>query len=303
MARTRRTIPTLVAVGAAALVALGVGGALAQSDTDGATGAGDGDLLDRLEAIERDLPLTLPVEALGFSADDAAIDTVGDAAGTRALLDLVEGDLRALYVSADDAAGPVADGVALVTRGWLDVWNASEALAIADAHDLAFPTSAVDDLGAQAGADTLRGEIAIGVRLLADAHEQLLDGYRQLEETVTDRPDLVSVLAERRAQFEFYDEELAPELAVLLGRSGTTLVIPVDRFETDAPGVRSRAGSLGVLCVDREVYEAVGGVVDETTIDELTEGVNDRVDCPDLGLPEVDPDEFEPASASDDEDE
>lgn len=298
MAATRRIVP-LTLGGVALLLALAVTAALAQSDGEAATSSTDQALLDQLTDIERDLPLALPVEDLGFQADDAAITPVGDAAGTRALLDLVEGDLRATFVAADDAAGAVADGTAAVTRGWLDVWSAAGLLADAEAHDLAFPTDAVDDLGAAAGADTLRGDVAIAVDLLVQAHQQLLAGYRLLDDPSLDTGPLAPTLAERRAQFETYDEALAPQLAVLLGDSGTTLVIPVSRFETDAPGVRSRAGALEVLCVDRATYEAVGGVIDETTIDALTDGVADRSDCPQLGLPALDPDEFEPSTDDD----
>ena len=79
-----------------------------------------------------------------------------------ATLATLEPDLRRLYVDADDADGPVAEAVAAVARGWLDLHRASISSPRGRPHDLAFPIDASDDDDVATDADELRGRAEAG---------------------------------------------------------------------------------------------------------------------------------------------
>jgi hypothetical protein len=291
VARTRRTVGSFVLVGAVALAAIGVTGALAQSD-DAATGTSDTALLERLDTLDPDLPIALPPQDVDFSATESGGELIGEATSTRAILDLVEPDLRALFVDADDASGPVADAVALVARGWLDVWTGTAALSTAEGHDLAFPTEATDEFGVATGADELRGSIEVGLELVLHGSERLLAGYQGLTDANAGDAAQQAMIDARTASFEQYDDEVAPQLAAYLGEPAPSVLVPVDRFETDAPGVRSRATALTLTCVDREALEEAGGVLTDEIYEELVDSASDRLDCPSLDLPEAEPEDI-----------
>ena len=288
MARSRRRVGSFVVVGALALAALGVTGALAQSD-DAAGGASDADLLERLDALDPDLPTELPVANVEFSALASGGELVGEATSARAILDLVEPDLRALFVDADDADGPAADAVALIARGWLDVWTGTAALSTAEGHDLAFPAEAEDDLGVATGADELRGSREVGLELLLLGSDRLLAGYSSLTELNSAEAAPQAVIDARTASLELYDDERVPKLAAYLSEPAPSVLVPVDRFETDAPGVRSRATAMTLTCIDREALEEAGGVLTDEVYESLVDSAVDRLDCPSLDLPEAEP--------------
>lgn len=290
MARTRRTVGSFVIVGALAFAAVGVTGALAQSD-DGPTGTSDAALIERLDALDPDLPVALPPDDVDFASTSSGGELIGEATSTRAILDLVEPDLRALFVDADDASGPVADAVALVARGWLDVWTGTAALSTAEGHDLAFPSEATDDLDVATGADELRGSLEVGLELVLAGSDRLLAGYRALTEADAGDTAQQAAIDARTAALEQYDDEVAPQLAAYLGAPAPSVLVPVERFETDAPGVRSRATALTLTCVDREGLEEAGGVLTDEIYDELADSAVDRADCPGLDLPEASPED------------
>ena len=276
----RRMIGTLVAVGALALATVGVGAALAQSDGDTPTGSSPTELLERLDALEDDLPEQLPPAGVELDQEATWGELQGDATSVRAVLDTLEPDLRQLFIDADDADGDVADGVALVARGWLDVWTGTTSIAAAEGADLAFPIGTTDAQGVATGADEFRGEIEIGLELLLSAHDRLLAGYVLLEEVGEAELDAQLRIDERANQARAYDAELRPLVVTMLSQPSTSVLVPVERFVTDAPGVDSRAGSLSVVCVDRAAVEELGGVVTPEVLAELEEV--DRVDCTDL---------------------
>ena len=267
----------------AAVLAVGVIGgtaALAQSDTDDA-GSTPSELLGDLDDIEQRLPEDGPVSGVELFATETWGSLDGDATSARAELDTVEPDLRALFIDADEAEGDVADAVAMVTRGWLDLWLAADAISAAEAHDLAFPIDTTDGDDVATGADDLRGAIEIGVELVIDGRDRLHEGYTELRELGEAEPDAQTRLDERADAAEVYDAEVRPRLVLLRSQPTSTVAIPVERFVTDAPGADPRATSLGVICVDREELEELGSVASEDVLNELEE--LERVDCP--GLP------------------
>ena len=277
--RRRGIIGTLVAVGAIALATLG-GSALAQPDDPAPTGTNPEALLERLDALERQLPEQLPPTAVQLREAVTFGELEGDATSVRAVLDTLEPDLRQLFIDADDADGDVADGVSLVARGWLDAWTGATSISVAEGADLAFPLGTTDGQGVATGADELHGEVEVGLELLLSAHARLLEGYGLLEEVGEAELDAQLRIDERARDARDYDEALRPLVVAMLSQPSTSVLVPVERFTTDAPGVQSRAGSLSVVCVDRAALEALGGVATPEVLAELEEV--DRVDCTDL---------------------
>lgn len=266
----------------AAVLAVGVIGgtaALAQSDSAD-TGATPSELLAELDDIEQRLPEDGPVSGVELFATETWGSLEGDATSARAELDTVEPDLRALFIDADGSEGDVADAVALVARGWLDLWLAADAISAAEAHDLAFPIDTTDGDDVATGADDLRGAIEIGVELVLDGRERLHDGYLELRELGEAEPDAQARLDERADAAEVYDAEVRPRLVLLRSQPTSTVAIPVERFVTDAPGAEARATSLEVICVDRERLEEFDSVASDEALTELEE--IERVDCPSL---------------------
>ncbi len=280
MGRQRRVVSTLAAVGTLAIVTVGMGVALAQSDGDGATGASPQALLERLGALEPQLPNDPPPIGAELTADTTWGTLEGDATSVRAVLDTVEPDLRALFVDADDAVGDVADAVALVARGWLDLWTGTSSIATAESHDLAFPVGTSDAQGVATGADELRGEIEVGLDLLLVGRARHLEGYGALSDLGEAEPAAQRAFDERARAAEAYDAEVRPVITTMLSDLSPSVLVPVERFETDAPGVQSRATSVGVVCVDRAALEELGGVATPEVLAQLAE--IERDDCGDL---------------------
>ena len=286
MGTTRRTTVGLIAAVALLAAALGTQVALAQGDAAG--GASDGELLERLDEVEPSLPGLQPTD-VGIEAEETWGTLDGDFGGAAATIDTVEADLRSLFRDADDAGGTVAEAVSNVARGWLDLAEAYDALGEWEAHDLAFPLETEDDEGVATGADEVRGDAERGLRHVLRGHERLLVGYVALrEEGAAEDPQAQARLDARAAEAEDFDEELRPLVHRLLSLSTTMVLLPTDRFETDAPGVEARARSFTVTCIDREAYlelQAAGADGDVPSAEELSEltGLDaERIDCPEL---------------------
>lgn len=289
VAHRRRLAATVAAVAAALCVGATV--AVAQQDDDAPSGSGDDALLARLDALEQQLPTEVAPTSVTLEDGDTWGSFDGDVTGAAATLATLEGDLRTLYADADDATGDVAEAVAAVARGWLDLRHGLDQLAAWEAHDLALPIDARDDDGVATDADQLRGPAESGLRLVLGARQRHLAGYVALREAGVAEPDVQQRLDARAAEAEAFDQDVRPLVHELLSLRTTGVLVPVDRFETAAPGVEARARSFTVVCVDRQAQSEVevqvtpeGGVdLDELTaaVDDLTAGAN-RADCPDL---------------------
>ena len=277
----RTLLVAAFAAALAALVVLGVTAASADShDTDGDNPQ---ELLERLDALENDLPDDGPVSEVLLEEEVTWGEVVGDATGVRSTLDTLEPELRALFVDADEADGSVADAVAEVSRGWLDMWQGAASIATAEGHDLDFPVGTTDDLGVATGADELRGAIEVGVELALAGHARHLAGYVELRELGEAEPGAQARFDERADAAEAYDAQVRTRAVLLLSQQTTSVLVPVTRFASSAPGVESRAASVEVVCVDREALEELGGVVTDEVLAQL-EAV-ERDDCPDLPEP------------------
>lgn len=272
---------TLVATLVVASIAVaGVTVALAQSDDAAPTGSSPSDLLTRLALLEPDLPARVPPVGVDLDAEETFGTLEGDATSVRAILNVLEPDLRQLFVDADGAEGDVADAVAEVARGWLDIWTGTSALAVAEANDLAFPLDTRDDDGVATGADELRGQIELGLDLLLSGQARHLAGYGLLQE-LGEAPLEEQLLFDARARdAQDFDDEVRPAVLEMLSEPSASVLVTTERFETDAPGVRSRARSMTVVCVDREALEELGGVASAEVLAQLEAGT--RVDCADL---------------------
>lgn len=275
--RQRRTTGMLTAAGVAVLAMIGVGVAAAQSEDEPATGSSPDALLERLDALEADLPTTVPPADVQVGPGSTWGTLQGDATSVRAILDTLEPELRQLFIDADDAEGDVADGVALVARGWLDIWTGTTSIAVAESADLAFPLGTTDASGVATGADELRGPIATGLELLLQGQQRHLQGYGLLRDLGEAPLEAQLRLDNRATDAETFDQEIRPKAAEMLSNPSPSVIVPTDRFETDAPGVRSRATSLSVACVDRDALEELGGTATEEVLAQLE--ALDRADC------------------------
>lgn len=278
----------VTAVAAVGLAAVGIGGALAQQDDEPtAQPAPDpSELVERLGTIEVDLPEVVPPTDVIIDPQQTWGEYEGDPAGLRATLDTVEGDLRQLFIDADDADGEVADAVSAIARGWLDIWQGAEHLALAEEHDLAFPFDTETAEGVATGADELRGQVEAGLELILQGRARHLDGYVVLRDEAPAEAVVQAQFDARAAEAEDFDIDLRPELLVMLSHRSTGVWIAVDRFDTDLPGVEPRATSATLVCIDRELLEEAGGVVTEENVAELVAATPERPDCPDLPEPE-----------------
>lgn len=280
MAWTRRSATSIAAVVALAAAALGVGGAIAQDDAETPTGVDPTALLERLAALEPDLPQDPAPTEVTFDEDTTWGTLDSDAASVRALLDTLEPELRTLFIDADDADGEVAEAVALVAQGWLDVWSGSAAMGEAESNDLSFPLEATDDLGVSAGADELRGSMEVGLELVLQGRDRHLEGYGALQELNPAEPDAQARFDDRARAAERFDDGARSELVAMLSQPSTTVVVPTERFVTDAPGVRSRATSVTVVCIDRDALVEAGGLETEAGKALLAEAELENEECP-----------------------
>jgi hypothetical protein len=275
------TLVLALAAVAVTVASIGVTAAVAQQDEEESAPSGSGatSLLERLDELEDLLPTPPPTDVeLDDEVTWGAI--AGDAGSARAVLDTLEGDLRRLFIDAEDADGPVADAVALVARGWLDIWQGTGALATWEANDLAFPIDTTDDDEVATGADELRGQAEKGLELVLQGRARHLAGYAELRELGEADPAIQVRLDARAAEAETFDTDVRPLVAQLLSQPTTTVVVPVERFDSTAPGVDARARSLQVTCVDREALAEQGIEIDEETLAALEATTPARVDCP-----------------------
>lgn len=283
MASRRTGVLAVTACAAIGLAAIGVGGAIAQQDDDTAAPTADPtDLVERLGDLEPSLPETILPTTVTIDPEETGGEFDGDATGLRATIDTVEGDLRQLFIDADDRDGEVADAVSVIARGWLDIWHGAERLAEADAHDLAFPLDTETAEGVATGADELRGSIEAGLDLILLGQARHLDGYTVLRDEAPAEPAVQARFDARAVAAEDFDTDLRPELLALLSKRSTGVLIAVDRFDTDLPGVEPRATSTSYVCIDRDLLHEAGGVVTDENIAELVAGTPERADCPDL---------------------
>jgi hypothetical protein len=290
---TRRRSVGLVAAISLVVATLGATVAAAQQDDAPPQGSDDGALLARLDALEPQLPAELAPTTVSVDAEESWGSFEGDVTGAAAILGTLERDLLSLYVDADDGGTPVADAVSLVARGWLDLQRAYDQLAAWEAADLAFPIDAEDDADIATDADELAGRAETGLRLVLGASQRQLAGYVALRELGAAEPDTQQRLDTRAAAAEAFDQDVRPLIAQLLAIRSTQVLVPVDRFQTSAPGVEARARSMTVTCVDRQTYldatttTPVPGAEDLDVTDvEAAVGLlgpqSDREDCPAL---------------------
>jgi hypothetical protein len=277
VARIRRSLLPIAAGAVAAAIAFGVGGAIAQDGK--ATGSDPDALLERLAVLETDLPGEVAPNGVDLDPETSFGVFAGDATSQRAMLDLLEPELRALFIDADDADGEVATAIGLIAQGWLDVWTGSAAMATAESNDLAFPTTATDELGVAAGADALRGSTETGLQLILQGRARHLEGYQALRKLNAAEPSGQVLFDDRARQARVFDEEVRPELAAALSEPSPSILVPTERFVTDAPGVRSRATSLSLACVDRDLYEAAMDLPEEERQVALADVEVARDDC------------------------
>lgn len=277
MARTRRSSISIAVAAVAAAVAVGVGGAVAQDGEQ--AGAAPEDLLDRLAELEPSLPEAITPTGVTLDPETSFGVFDGDPTAQRAVLDTLEPELRTLFIEADDADGEVASAVALIAQGWLDVWSGSAAMAAAETNDLAFPLDATDDLGVAAGADALRGSTETGLQLILQGRARHLEGYVSLRELNAAQPPAQAVFDDRAGQARTFDEEVRPDLAMAISEPSPSILVPAERFVTDAPGVRSRATSMSLACVDRDLYEAAMELPEDERETALADAEIVRDDC------------------------
>lgn len=249
----------VVGVAAVAVFAVIVGGQVASAQQEAQTAASVEDLLQRLDDLEVQLPATPPPTSVTVP-DDATWGAVeGDFTGVRAQLTTLEPDLRRLFIDADATHGEVADAIANVARGWLLLWEGYESLAAWETNDLAFPLDTTDDDGVATGADDLRGLAEHGLALVLEGRERHLDGYVALREQGPAEPAAQARLDARADQAETFHAEVRPLIHRLRSLPTTQLLVPVERFTSQAPGIEARARSFTMTCVERDDYQAAAG--------------------------------------------
>lgn len=287
MVTRRRSVGLVVAVSLLAAT-LGATVATAQQDDAAPQGSDDAALLARLDALEPQLPAELAPTTVVIDPEATWGSFEGDVTGAAATLGTLERDLLALYVDADDAETPVADAVADVSRGWLDLHQAYGQLAVWEAADLEFPVDADDAEGIATDADGLAGRAETGLRIVLDASQRQLSGYVALRELGAAEPAAQQRLDARAAASEAFDADVRPLIAELLALRSTAILVPVERFETSAPGVEARARTMTVTCIDRQaVLDAkdsleAGETTDVDALVELMDASVVRQDCPAL---------------------
>jgi hypothetical protein len=275
----RRFATAMLVAAAVGAATIGVTAAVADQDEQVTAGSDDTSLLERLDALEAQLP-----DPYGEVDEDEDWDVYADEfANLKGSLTTVEDDLRRLFVDGDEAETDVAAAVSLIASGWLDIMHAADAFATWSSHDLAFPLGTTDDDGVATGADNLRGTAERGLVLFLQGAGKHLEGYTSLRELSATDGAAQGVIDERAADTERFDTVDRPIIAFLLSQASPTVVVPLERFETQGPGVESRAGSMSYVCVDRELLEAEERPLTDEVLLELEAATPDRVDCAELG--------------------
>lgn len=285
---TRRRSVGIVVAASVLVASLGATVATAQQDDAAPQGSDDAALLGRLDALEPQLPAELAPTTVAIDPEATWGSFEGDVTGAAATLGTLERDLLGLYVDADDSDTPVADAVADVARGWLDLHQAYEQLAVWEAADLEFPLEADDADGIATDADELAGRAETGLRIVLDAAQRQLSGYVALRELGAAEPAAQQRIDARAAASEAFDADVRPVIGELLAIRSTAILVPVERFESSAPGVEARARTMTVTCIDRQAVEDIAADVqggDTAMLDGIAEVMDSSVtrqDCPAL---------------------
>lgn len=267
----------LVLAGLAGAVALAVAGtAVATALQD--DGSSDEALIDRLVALERELPV-LPPDTVDVDPAETWATMTGDFTGARVALDAVVDEARSLFVDAEQADGPVATAVAEVARGILVLRTGYQHLAAWETNDLTFPLETLDDDEVATGADELYGVAQTGFSLVLDARARTLPAYAVLRDADAADPEDRTVLDERYEAALAFDSDTKPAIHRALSFETTQVMRTVSRFVSTAPGTEARARAMTVVCIDRETYQAAELLDAEETAALVTLPADD---CPDL---------------------
>lgn len=247
----RRTRWTTLAVGlaVAAVSAAGVNAAVFQEQP-----ADVGSLVDRLVELERELPPLPPDEVL-LNEEETWGELTGDFTGAQVVLDTLAGEVRELYIAAEEAKpDPVATAVADAARSILILQEGYTLLAEVESYDLSFPVDGTDDLDVATGADQAYGLAEAGLRLVLDAHARRLPAFQVLQDSeLVDDTERAFFEALYDAEVAF-DSDLRPDIHRLLSLDTTQVMRTIDRFTSVAPGTEARARSMTVVCLAREAY-------------------------------------------------
>jgi hypothetical protein len=278
--RGTRTRALSAVVAVAALAAVAVGGQVAATALQAEDSSPEG-LIDRLAAIERELPLLAPDDVITIEEDTWA-EFPGDFTGARFELDNLTDRVRELFVDAEDADGPIADAVADAARAVLIQREGYRHLAEWEEHDLAFPLDAFDDSGVATGADEVYGLAQIGMTLVMDGNERWLTAHEILRNTELADGDEQQVFAASYDTARDFEARTRPLLHRALSLPTTQVLRPVDRFETTAPGTESRARTMRIVCIPREAYLDGDAAVFELPETLAALGGVAAVDCPEI---------------------
>lgn len=252
MRKVGRTGAGIVAAGVAGAVALALGGTAIAGVLQGEA-TGDAALIDRLVAIEQELP-PLPPDTVDLAPEETWATFTGDFTGARVALDAVTDDARQLFVDAEQADGPIATAVADVARGILVLRSGYQYLAEWETNDLAFPLDAEDDESVATGADELYGVAQTGFSLLLDARARALAAYAVLRDAEAADPEDREVLDRRYQESLAFDADMKPQIHRALSFETTQVMRTVSRFVGGAPGTSARARVMTVVCIDRELF-------------------------------------------------
>lgn len=278
---------TMAALAVPAVLVMGAGaGAFAQQDDT--LESGDEELVERLVEIEEQLP-ALPPDEVEIDPEETWAEFSGDFTGAQIQLETLLGDIRSVFVDADDADGEVADAVSDASRSLLLLHEAYVDLAEWESHDLSLPLDGSDADDVATDADELYGVAETGLTLVLQAQELARPAYEVLSTSAAADADEQQLFDDRRQAADTFHAEVRPLIRRALSERTTQVLVPVERFETADPGGEARARSMTMTCVERDAYADV--VVGETPTDDATEGevVADSelesgptVDCPDL---------------------
>lgn len=240
-------------VAGAAVVVMALGGAGAVGLTALQGGASDEELIDRLVAIEEQLPTLPPTEVI-IDPEQTWAEFSGDFTGAQVALDTVADEARDLYISAEESGGVVAEAVADAARALLVMREGYTQLAAWETNDLAFPLDSADDGGVSTGADELYGAAEVGLALVLDARERSLPAYALLRDAEAADDAERRFLEDRYQAALDFDRTTKPDIHRALSYDTTQVMVTVSRFVTTAPGVEPRAKVMRVVCIDREAY-------------------------------------------------
>jgi hypothetical protein len=270
----------MIAGAVGTVVALGAAGAVGLTALQEAPG--DEELIDRLVALESDVP-PLPPSDVVIDPEQTWAEFEGDFTGANVALDTIADEARALYIDAEEGSTPVAAAVADVARSLLVMRQGYASLAEWETHDLAFPLDAADDAGVSAGADELYGEAEVGLTLLLEARARALPAYAVLRDAEAADDSERTLLEQRYRDAVAFDATLRPRLHLALSLEPTQVMVTASRFVTSAPGIEPRARVMQVICIDREAYLAAEEPAEVDALVAALDAAGDTAeDCPAL---------------------